>query len=194
MEGAGTRQPGLVVEADHIHHQGVTLPAPDRIAHVAREEIVRMLRVQRNHSKEAHVLIKKHDLLRRVDDLYGKERHIVRPRQPGRETVGRRIVDAPPVERLHDLFGGPRLIRRRLGAGWPFRGGRVRGGGRIDPCSAHAQTRVGLLPCSTLLAAALPNTRQIRLPIGGARDRAFRLSCPCSARLAVRTPQTAGRW
>ena len=86
-----------------------------------------------------------------------------------------RIVDPAAVERLEDLLGGPRLVRRAFAPFRPIVGREDDGRGRILPAATHARAAVRFLPGSPLGAAALPDAGQIRLAVGGARDRTLAL-------------------
>ena len=56
-----------------VDDQRVAFPTGDRIAHVARNQIVGMFRGERNHAEDVHVLVEHHDLRRGLDDLLREE-------------------------------------------------------------------------------------------------------------------------
>src|SRR5665213_2167176 len=130
-----------------------------------------MLGIQRNHAEHAHVLVKHDDLLRSLDDLLGKQPQDDSAWNPRRQALGRGIVDAPSLIRLQNLLDGPRLVGRSLAIRRAVVRGQHHGRRRIQSRTADSETGVGFVPGSRAFAAALPDSRQIRLSVRGAWDR-----------------------
>src|SRR5262245_21331915 len=110
VKRAGAGKPCLVVEADHVNNQSVSIPARDGITHVTRNDVVGMLRREWNYAKDVHVFVEHDDLCRRLDHLLREESQHHSSRQTGRKTQRCWVVDAASVEGFQYFLRSPWLI------------------------------------------------------------------------------------
>src|SRR3989442_5791016 len=109
MEISGPVEPRLVVELLPVDHEGVPVPATDRMAH-PRIDRTRFDLVHVDRPLRVRKLVDYHDLVRALDDLKRK-RHVRCARHTGHVALRLRIERPPLVGVLFPLGGRPRLVR-----------------------------------------------------------------------------------
>ncbi len=179
---ADAGQPGVGVEAHHVHHQRVAFPARHRVAEIGRLVVVGVrAAVGRDDAERVVHLVEDEDAVAQLDDLE-RQRPDRDARNAREQALGHRIVHAAAIQVVPAAAPPPRACRAAVPAGRPGASRRRR------PCES---------PRPPVRRAAARSRRRATRPTGPACRRRLRGIAPrallCDRRLRHRQRHTPRR-